>query len=473
MIILEKKSQFTLYEQIYQQLRDQILEGTLSTGSKLSSTRSLAEELQVSRNTVEAAYQQLCSEGYISSRSRSGYHVEKIEGRLLESQENTAAPQIHSPNSPVVRRDDNIDSLINFQYGCLHPKDFPERTFRRILNLVQSSDEYLSIVHYGQRTGDPRLKAEIAAYLQNSRGVKCRPEQIILCAGTLSCLSLIAQLLLRHGNRIALEEPCYDSVRCLFQNHGYSVLPVPVEKNGVSLSLLKKHSCTAAYITPSHQFPTGAVLPINKRLELLDWAEQAGVYLIEDDYDSELRYSSRPLPSLQSLDRRGRVIYLNTFSKSLAPGLRFSFMVLPEPLLKEYNEYFSRYNCSLPLLEQLMVYHFIREGHWTRHLRKISLSNKKRHESLVTAISEVFGKRAVIHGGHAGLHVLLEVRNGDSEAVLIEKARSAGAAVYPVSIHYAQRAHYSDNMVLVGFSGLSEKEIEKGIQLMEHAWFPS
>jgi GntR family transcriptional regulator/MocR family aminotransferase len=249
------------------------------------------------------------------------------------------------------------------------------------------------------------------------------------------------------------------------------VIPVPVEKDGINPDHLDRTPAKAVYVTPSHQFPTGVVLPVNKRLGLIEWADRNDAYIIEDDYDSELRYNSRPISSLQSLDMKGRVVYLNTFSKALAPGLRMSFMVLPLSLLEEYQLRFSRYNCSVPWLEQKALYEFMKEGHWSRHLRRINVLNKRRHDVLINAIMEKMGKQVVIYGKNAGLHIIIEVKNGMSEKELIEAADSVGVTVYPLSNYYADQRNNTGVKVLIGFSGLSEEEILKGIDLLKSIWF--
>jgi len=489
MLIIDKESKETLYEQIYRQLREQIILGTIPENSMLPSTRNLAKRLQVSRNTVESAYQQLYSEGYITSRAGSGYKVERIDSSLLrhstKSENSLKYHQIQDIHDSEVSRKMNgydIPHEINeqgichkeriaFQYGRLRFSDFPSRIFRKLLNQILLSSDIDLISSYNNRNGELELRIEIMKYLYESRGVKCAPEQVILCSGIPYCISLIGQLFMGYTTNIALEEPCYDTVRTVFLNHGFHIDPVIVEKEGINLDRLSSSSARAVYVTPSHQFPMGGAMPVSKRLELIEWAVNNDAYIIEDDYDSELRYNSRPIPSLQSLDGNGRVIYINTFSKSFAPGLRLSFLVLPPELLKEYQLRFNRYNCPVPLLEQKLMYLFMKEGHWSRHLRKICASNKRRHDTLVNTINDVFGDRVVIHGKNAGLHILLEVRNSLTERELIEKADTVGVTVYPVSCYYADLKNYASDKVLIGFGSLEEEEIVEGIHLLKGAWF--
>lgn len=475
MLILQKESKQALYEQIYDQLKEQILIGKLEENSALPSTRSMAKQLQVSRNTIESAYHQLCSEGYLSSKACSGYRVEKIQSNLIYDHPHR---DDHYGEEPVVPEEEineqgTAEVKISFQYGRLDFADFPIRTYRRIMNQILLSSEITNISAYNNRIGEPELRQEIMKYLYTSRGVRCTPEQIILCSGMPACISLISQLMMKHTVAIALEEPCYDTVRHTFQNHGLGIIPVDIGKDGVDLELLEKSGAKVVYVTPSHQFPTGVVMPVNKRLALIEWADQNDAFIIEDDYDSELRYNSKPIPSLQSMDRKGRVIYVNTFSKAFAPGMRLSFMVLPAALMEEYRLSFGRYNCSVPWLEQKIMSIFMKEGHWGRHLRKINVINKKRHDTLISAIHASMGEKVRIYGKNGGLHMILEVKNGMKEGELISTALAAGIKVYPVSGYYADYSRAKGNQVLIGYSSLSEGEIETGVRILNEIWFHS
>ncbi|MBN7772246.1 PLP-dependent aminotransferase family protein [Clostridium aminobutyricum] len=473
MITVDKERNIPIYLQIYNQIKEQIISGQLEKGSVLLSTRNLARTLQVSRNTVESAYQQLCSEGYVSSKVCSGYIVQKVEVSLYHQFSSQRKQSLSEVLKEFHEQGVKPPAKYNFQYGRLNLEDFPLATWRKMINRVLSSEENNCLCAYNDRLGEADLRVEIMKYLYHSRGVSCKPEQIILCSGTLSCLSIICQLFMDQDRKIAVEEPCYDSARILFQNHGFQVSPIELEEDGLDIGKLNHTSSKLIYATPSHQFPTGTVMPINKRLKLIEWAGKNDAYIIEDDYDSELRYNSRPIPSMSSLDNKGRVIYMNTFSKSFAPALRMSFIVLPYSLLEKYKMNWSKYNCNVPWLEQKAMYLFMKEGNWERHLRKICLLNKRKHDALVNSIHQYMKDRVTIHGKNAGLHILLEVNNQMSEKLLIEKAAGVNVKVYPVSNYWANPQNYTDNMVLMGFSGLSEEEIIEGIQLLESVWFDS
>ncbi|WP_298940435.1 PLP-dependent aminotransferase family protein [uncultured Dysgonomonas sp.] len=465
MLIVDKHSCEPLYIQIYQQLKDKIISGELCEGNVLPPIRTLARTLMVARNTVDSAYQQLCSEGYIIGKVGSGYKVQKID-----------MPNMISPNAELLNFTNIVEEVqasdivkYDFQYGKLDVANFPLRIWRRLLNHVLLSDEIGGITDYNEKKGDLALRIQIMKYLRESRGVVCRSEQIILCSGAMSAVSLICKLF--DTKTVAVEEPSFDSAREIFINHGYRINPVTLTSDGIDLEQLKLLGEKLLYTTPSHQFPTGVVMPINKRLHLLDWANQNSAYIIEDDYDSELRYNSRPIPSIHSLDQNDRVIYINSFSKALAPGLRMGFIVLPQALLEKYQSNFSNYSCSIPWLEQKTMYHFMEQGHWNRFLNKILVSNKRKHDTLISTINSQMGKHTTIHGKNAGLHILLEVDNGMSEYELIEAASKVDVRVYPVSRYWINTQNYLNNMVLIGYSSLSENEIVEGIARLSSAWF--
>ncbi|QHI73416.1 MocR-like pyridoxine biosynthesis transcription factor PdxR [Aminipila terrae] len=471
MIVIKSNVKEPIYLQIYDYFKSQIVKGELVEGNKIPSTRNLAESLGISRNTVEAAYQQLCAEGFLAGKAGSGYVVLPFDVNIYND---VSRKRIIPDNNPEKKTNEGHKEnsiKYQFQYGKLNIKDFPMQAWKRAVNEALSSCDIECLGAYNDKFGEKGLRVEIMKYLLYSRGVRCQPEQIILTAGTLSALSIICQLYMNQCNEIALEEPCYNSAREAFKNHGMKTIPIPIEEDGISLTGLANCNAKLVYTTPSHQFPTGKVMGINKRVNLIKWADENDAYLIEDDYDSELRYNSRPIPSMQSLDRKGHVIYINTFSKAFAPGLRMSFIVLPDTLLEKYKRNFSRYNCQVSWTEQKAMQFFMQEGNWNRHLRKICTTNKRKHDILMSALHEYMNDRVIIHGNNAGLHILLEVNNGMNEQELINRAGETGVQVYPVSVYWENPEHYKNNMVLVGYSSLTVEEIEDGVRLLQSVWF--
>lgn len=467
MIVLDNDSRNPLYMQIYEELKKEIISGHLEEGSKLISTRNLAATLSVSRNTVESAYLQLCSEGYISSKAGSGFIVEKLDRAIISK----LKKQDYEKNKNIeskIKEDTNYK--YNFQYGNLSSSDFPLRLWKNLSNKCLTSLTAEDIMSYNSNKGELDLQIEIMKYLNKSRGVYCNPEQIVLSSGIGHSLSLLCQLLRSDSNQIAMEDPGYDGARNIFNNNGYNVIPITIEEDGINIQELENSTASIVYITPSHQFPTGSVMPISKRLKLLDWAVRKNGVIIEDDYDSELRYNSRPIPSIQGIDNKESVVYIGTFSKSLSPSLRVGYIVLPESLARKYDKFFSKYHASISLFQQNIIQQFMHLGYWESHLRKICISNKRKHDILIHTINELMGDKVIIHGKNAGLHILLEINNGLREGELISKAKEYGVKVYPVSTFWIRLDKYTNNMILLGFGGMSESEIVQGIKLLTNAW---
>lgn len=474
MIILNSDSDKPLYQQIYEQLKKQIISGELSAGAKLTSTRTLSTILNVSRNTVENAYLQLCSEGYIESKPGSGYIVLELLPELLSPDNNKpydVSKHLKSDEANSIKKINTRDFSYDFEYGKLSSSDFPLKTWRKISNKALATLTSEDMTSYSESKGEINFRIEIMNYLNKSRGVSCNTDQIIVCTGFAYCLSLICQLLRQDFDEIAIEDPGYFGTRDIFANNGYKVSPITLDKDGINIAELDKSAARIVYVTPSHQFPTGSVMPIQKRLKLLDWAIKNDGIIIEDDYDSELRYSSRPIPSIQNIGHKEKVIYIGTFSKSLSPSLRVNYMVLPEAYLDRYDNLFRIYQSSVPIIQQRVLYQFMNLGYYESHLRKISLANKRKHDLLISEIHKTLGNKVIIHGRNAGLHILIEVNNGLTEQELIEKAARFGAIVYPVSVFWINSEKYSNNMVLLGFGGMTSEQIINGIKVLNEAWF--
>ncbi len=479
MIILDNDSATPIYIQIYEQLKEKIISGEILEGDKLSSTRRLSSELNVSRNTVENAYMQLSSEGYVSSKAGSGFVAENLDNSIISKlkRENiTVAKNIildvnYSFNdNNSYNCDDGYNYKYNFEYGKLSAQDFPMRIWKRISNKCLSTISAEDMVSYSSSKGELELQIEIMNHLRKSRGVSCNREQIIVSSGMEYCLSLLCQLIRDDFHNIALEDPGYIGAKDIFINNGYNVTPISLEEDGINLDELENSSAKIVYVTPSHQFPTGTVMPIAKRLKLLDWAIRNNGIIIEDDYDSELRYNSKPIPSIQSIDSKGVVVYVGTFSKAFSPSLRLNYMVLPETWLEKYHKRFKMYQVSVPLIQQKIIQQFMHLGHFDRHLRKINLINKRKHDILVHAIQEFMGDNVIIHGRNAGLHILLEFNNGLTEKELILRAKNHRIKVYPVSMFWMREDNYPNNMILLGFGGMPECDIVQGIKMLKEAW---
>ncbi|BCS55236.1 PLP-dependent aminotransferase family protein [Geobacter sp. SVR] len=465
MFILNNNDPAPLYKQLYHQIRAQVLSGELPADSRLPSVRDLATELSTSRNTVEGAYQELYAEGYIYSRPRSGYFVSALD--------HDAAPL---PLPRASRKEDRVEEAspayrYDFHPARLDRQSFPAQLWRKLF--VESlRNNSRQLVQYGELQGEWNLRCAIRRYLERSRGVLCDQEQIIVCAGLQQGLDLVALMLKENHSALAAEDPGYHLPRAVFRNHGYEIVPVPVGANGLDLDLLIAGRSTIAYVTPSHQLPMGYVMPVANRLKLIEWAESGNTFIIEDDYDSELRYHGKPIPSLQGLRPQGNIIYSGTFSKVLSPALRMSYLVLPRSLLPVYRRLFRDYFSTVPFLEQHTLARFMEEGHWDRHIRRMRIIYKKKHDTLLRAVERHFGPRATVIGQGAGLHVVLQLDGaGRCEAEIIRRAQDQGIRLLPFSDTCVSDASAGHTRLLLGFGGMTAGDIEPGIALLSQACF--
>jgi GntR family transcriptional regulator / MocR family aminotransferase len=366
---LHKEFPEPLYSQLYHWIKKEIEEGRLLPGIKMPSIRQLTTHLKVSRNTVEAAYQQLQSEGYLESVPKSGIWVAEIE-----------KPPLHRivVEHPIkLECKPSSEVLVDFEYGNVDLDKFPLKQWKKCLSdAVDQENSWL--FQYSEKQGEFALRQEISNYLLQSRGVRSAPEQILITGGTQASMGLICHLLALREKTVAMEEPGYSGVRSVLEDKGCHIDPVPLEKDGLSVEHIQTSRPKAVYLTPSHQFPFGMVLSISKRIRLLKWAYQTGGYIIEDDYDGEFRYRGQPIPSLKSLDEQERVIYLGTFSKSFGPSVRLSYIVFPPSLMVQCSRKFAAYNQSVsPIIQRAMAM-FMQSGEFERHIRRMRKNVSKK-----------------------------------------------------------------------------------------------
>jgi GntR family transcriptional regulator / MocR family aminotransferase len=457
--ILDPTNGTPLYMQLYMYIKEEITNGHLQKGSKLPSIRMLSQHLGISKNTVETAYQQLLAEGYIESKPRVGFIVQELEEPLApQGSQIDVLPE--APKSTPIR--------YNFRYGHIDLDHFPMKTWRKCL-LEALDSEQSALLWYGERKGDIELRREIQRYLYNARGIRCSAEQIIIGSGTPQLIGLLCQLFDFRHDVVALENPCYNVIRTVFQNHHFSILPIELEEDGLNIDQLQTTNAKVVYVTPSHQLPLGMVLPIGKRQKLLKWAQQANGFIIEDDYDSEFRYGSKPIPALKALDTEDRVVYIGTFSKVFTPAIRTSYMVLPQHLLERFHERCSNYHQTVATVVQKALARFMREGHFERHVRRMRTIYAKKRQALIEAIREYFGDQATIIGDKAGLHLLVKIKD-KSAAELVQKAEEAGILVYSAAKYWFGNNGTPPPYLLLGFGGMSEKDIRAGISELKRVW---
>jgi GntR family transcriptional regulator / MocR family aminotransferase len=458
--ILEKKSSEPIYFQLANYIKQEILSGRIRPQEKLPSKRHLANHLGLSLNTIHSAYEQLCAEGYVESQPRRGLFV-------LQMEEDVLSKNHHQKFKPIIHSQPN-DVPYNFNAGRVDIKNFPYPIWRK-LTMQSLYEDQGELFYNGDPQGEYKLRDQIANYLFASRGVKCTPEQIVIGAGNQVLIGLLC-LLIGKNRTYALENPGYYRAGTVLQNYSVNTTYVTLDEDGIDIKLLKESDASVVYVTPSHQFPYGMIMPIHRRMELLKWADETDGYIIEDDYDGEYRFKGKPIPSLQGLDSNGRVIYLGTFSKSLIPSIRIGYVVLPPNLLKTYQEFYTIYQQTVSRLHQDTLYRFMKDGHWQSHLNKMRTLYRKKHLTLLSAIQNQLGENVTVIGEKSGLHIVLEIANGMMENELINRALEAGVKVYPFSLYYHGSIETQVPKVLLGFGSLSESKIEKGILLLKEAW---
>ena len=466
-----------LYEQIYQYIKDEIRRGNIRPEKQLPSSRELAKSLKVSRSTTQLAYEQLVSEGYLEAVPRKGYFAASLDGifppvarsaatvRSDQKIKLSAGTEQENARRQLFRDEFEVD----FSPRGIDLEGFPYATWRKISRSVLKEEDR-ELFLKGAPQGDLILREAIRDYLHAARGVNWDASQIIIGAGNEYLLMLLSQLIGRDAV-IAMENPTYRQAYRVLSGVGHKVMPVGIDKNGFCVKELNGQDVQAAYVMPSHQFPTGIVMPVRRRQELLSWAgEEPGRYLIEDDYDSEFRYKGKPIPALQGMDQNGRVIYMGTFSKAIAPAIRVGYMVLPEALLSVYLAKGRFYSSTVSRVDQRILANFISGGYFERHLNRMREIYKGKHDVLLGELKPL-EKRFEITGEFAGLHVLLKDKKKETEQSLLEKAAKNRVRVYELSGFYMEEAQAKETSTIVlGYAGLTEEKIRKGVELLREAF---
>ncbi len=458
-ISLDTRSRIPLYEQIYDYIKTDIQSGRIPYGEKLPSTRFLSKHLEVSRSTVELAYEQLLSEGYIESVPYKGFFVAQID-ELYHLKKDKPQPQKERKEARRYRYD--------FTPNGVDLKSFPYNVWRKLSKDILMDDR-TELFRSGDSQGEYGFRSAICSYLYQARGVDCTPDQIIVGAGSDYILMLLG-MILGMDHTIAFEDPTYKQAYRMAGGMSYNCIPVSMDKNGMKVTELEKSGADIAYVTPSHQYPTGVIMPIRRRMELLKWAcEAQGRYIVEDDYDSEFRYKGKPIPALKGYDASEKVIYLGTFSKSIAPAIRLSYMVLPKPLLEAYEQKARFVNSTVSKVDQLIVQKFIEEGYYERHLNKTRALYKSRHDVLIEELRPM-ADICTISGENAGVHLLLTFQNGMTEEELIDRAAKEDIRVYGLSDYRIKENCKEKATILLGYANLTEEQIRKAARLLRDCW---
>lgn len=451
---MEQRGDLSLYEYLYQCIRRDILSGDLATGTRLPSKRALAEHLRVSVITVEGAYQQLEAEGYVYTLPRRGFFVAPVEQVLSAS----------LPVQPVMEPEERSWRL-DLKRNRVDISRFPVATWARLTRRVLSEDGE-ALLRPVPHQGLPALRQAIAHDLREFRGMAVDWSQILVGAGAEYLYLLVAQLL--GPDRVfAVEDPGYPKIRQVYGSLGIPCRPVPLDGQGMDVTALTASGAAVAHLSPAHHYPTGLVTPIGRRQALLGWAEKQGGYIIEDDYDSELRFTGRPIPTLQSIDRRGRVVYMNTFSQTISPSMRLGFLVLPPALLAEYRRRLDFYACTVPALEQHVLALFLSEGHYERHLSRMRKEYRLRRDAVLEAFrSSTFAHRITLSEQGAGLHFLLHLETNRSDDQLRRRGETLGVQLGFLSEYAAVPNPAYAHTLVVNYGGLEPAALPEAMALL-------
>ena len=476
---LQHKAGESLQSQLFRQLRNLILDGRLKPGSSVPATRELSKELAVSRNTVLLVYERLIAEGYLVTEPAKGTfvspHLPEDSLALSGADRLKSSPLIggkHSrkivfrgrPHKVFVPKEERPS--IDFKVGRPDPRSFPIKIWRRLLQKnLDHSEEFLT--EYNNPAGLWGLRKAIATHLGPSRGIAAKPEQVLIVAGSQEALNICARLFVSTEAEVVTEWPGYQGAASVFESYGATLIKIPVDNNGIIVDALPRKPISLAYLTPSHQYPLGVTLSLQRRMEILDWASKTGAYLLEDDYDSDFRHHSAPLTALKGLDREDCVIYMGTFSKCMGAALRLGYMVLPWELVETATDIKTMLNNGQPWLDQVIVADFIGEGHFANHLRRIRRTYLTRRDCLVKALREHFGE-VKLTGLEGGMHIVWHLpQNLPKAEEVSQAARVLGVGIY--SLHAGAACCCAEDMIarqalMIGYSSLTEYEIREGIR---------
>ncbi len=453
-IEMNRNSELQLWRQIYQTLKELMLTGQLKYGEVLPSTREFAKELSVSRNTVCAAYDLLISEGYLISRQGAPTRV--ADGLCMEPSDAGLSPkkEIHTPR-PIT---------VSFRTGRPDLSQFPKFLWQQ---LMHKASENLPLEDFGYTgpQGLPELRGEIAGWLFRSRGLKVSPDDIFITAGATHGLHLIADMLCSDGNQILVEDPCHTGMLGTFINKGCPIIPIPVDAEGMQTDYLPMcRSMGIIYVTPSHQFPLGGILPASRRSVLIRFARKNNLYIIEDDYDSEFRYGGEPIAPLYAMDPQ-RVIYVGTFSKSVFPALRIGYVILPYQLQKQWRNLRTHTDVQNPPFEQAALAAFLKTRKFDRHVQKMRKIYGQRRKVLLESLEETFGSEWVAYGDSAGLHVAIDFPKRQFDEIFIDICLQNGLSITPVESHCIEKGRHQSKL-LIGYGHLESDQIKKGVALL-------
>ena len=454
----------SMYTHLYKCIKKDILEGTLKAAEKLPSKRMLAKNLGISLITVENAYAQLLVEGYIYSKPKRGYYVATLQQQLPPASNAPVARPIVAPKEHIT---------LSFAKSSVPADTFPYNTWARLLrNTLTSADEH-ALISDTAAGGVLPLRKALAKHLYQFRGLSVHPEQIIIGAGTQTLYNLIVQLLGR-SHIYALEDPGYPQLAAIYRANDVFCRYLPMDEQGIEVAVLENSGADILHITPSHQFPTGITMPVSRRYELLHWAsKKSSRYIIEDDYDCEFRLFGRPIPPLQSIDQAEKVIYINTFSKTLAPTFRISYMVLPPHLASLFYEKLGFYSCTVSNFEQFTLAKFIEGGYFERHINRMRTYYRNKRDNLLQYLDQCPASKALqVEGENSGLHFLLHLATAASDSQLRQAAAAQGLQIKFLTDYYHNKLSDNSHTLLMNYTGIEDERLYPALDKLFEALFP-
>ena len=458
-VALDASRKEPLYEQIYNSIKEEIVTGALPFGARLPSARRLAKHLDVSRNTVDTAYAQLCAEGYIESKPKRGFFVCQVE----ELAELHIPVKIEDEEEEIKKEEVPYD----FSPVGVDMTQFPYHIWRKLLKEIMINDNS-ELFQKGNFQGDLELRKAIMYYLRQSRGVHVHTSQIVVAAG-MENLSFLIHQILGEKVSIGIENPVYKNAYAILKELNFKIHPITMDESGMCVEQLEQTDANLAYVTPAHQYPTGVIMPVGRRSQLLRWAKKdPDRYIIEDDYDSEFRYQGKPIPAMQGLDDGENVIYTGTFSKAIAPAIRVCYMVLPQKLVKQYQKIGRTFSCAVSRIDQKVLTMFLTEGHFERHLNRMRNIYKEKHDQLIISLKKLDSK-IKIYGHGAGAHIIVSFPVNDPYKFQKE-LKQRGVMIYPLSWYYIEGKPSTEEYIL-GFTRMKKEDMIRGIEIIREVLY--
>lgn len=461
MIYLDRASNLPIYEQVYQGIRQEILDGTLKCNETLLPIRKMADELHVSKNTVDRAYQQLIAEAYVRSVRGGGYFVEKLDLDFpVAEPEKVASTKVCGCEC----KGGCCQKVIyDFRYESINSAAFPWNKWRKYVQNALAKEESGDMISYDSNKGNLELRQALCTYLRKHRGVDCDVDQIVVFAGTQFAIQSLMGILPKHSYRVGFEEPGYDGMKNIFLQSDNKVIPVDLTGDGIDMAKLHKSKCDLVYLTPSRQFPTGQTMSLEKRLELLEWAEEHNAFVIENDYDNEFRYGQKRLPSMQALDKTNRVIYLSTLTKVLSPSIRCAYMILPKSLLVRYEEKYKFFNTALPSYHQIAIADFINDDILDKHSREMSVINGAKYDLIKNLIAKNGRGEISLVGTPAGSHTLIKIRKSQNQLDTLEYLQSCGINIQSTIEYWDNPKKAPQDIFLLGYNSLGQAKLKRAL----------